>query len=457
MKKKILLFMSCLSVLFVMCTFSAPAYAADIIASGSCGYDSAHMKNTDDATFVLYSDGNFVVSGTGGIGPNAFNNKAFSNDIKYVTINEGITDIKYTFSGCTSLKSVTISDSVKDMSGAFRDCTNLTKITVPNGVTDITESFVGCTSLTDVNIPNSVTNIDCTFLGCSSLTEITIPASVTTMYSGYYDRNRYSSAMEHCQNFSGCKLLKKINVSSDSKTFKSVDGVLFSKDGKTLFQYPAGKSGDSYSVSPGTTAIGQGAFDDCVNLKQITLNNGLKDIGPGVFAGCGIETLSFPSSMTYIPSGLYNTNLKKIFIPASVKQLGNGNSEQIFYVNKDESLDLDVYFEGSKEDWDNMEWQILLEKYEGLMKARIHYNATGLPPEAVPCFTVSGSTVTNTADTEQTAVVVCADYTDGALTDVNTQTLTFSAGESKRFSYGRGAAHKIFVWDSVENMRPLTI
>ncbi len=63
--------------------------------------------------------------------------------------------------------------------------------------------------------------------------------------------------------------------------------------------------------------------------------------------------------------------------------------------------------------------------------------------------------VTNVSGRTRTVTIIVADYTDGALTDIHTQTETFSAGESKQFTYGQGTEHKILVWDSIDGMRPL--
>lgn len=71
------------------------------------------------------------------------------------------------------------------------------------------------------------------------------------------------------------------------------------------------------------------------------------------------------------------------------------------------------------------------------------------------CFTVNGNTVTNTSEHMQSATVIIADYTDGALENVKTETVNFEKGEAKDFDFGNGTEHKIFVWDSLNSMIPL--
>ena len=106
------------------------------------------------------------------------------SELTDITIPSDITEIKYTFNGCTSLTSVTIPDSVTSIGkSAFKGCTSLTSITIPDSVTSIEyQAFYNCSSLTSVTIPDSVTSIgEGAFEYCTSLTSVTIPDSVTSI------------------------------------------------------------------------------------------------------------------------------------------------------------------------------------------------------------------------------------------------------------------------------------
>ena len=84
---------------------------------------------------------------------------------------------------------------------------------------------------------------------------------------------------------------------------RSIDGVLYSKDEKTLIAYPSGKDSASYTVNEKTTTIQNSAFYGNKNLETITLPKKLKKIG----------ALSF-----------YNTkSLKSIEIPKKVSTIGS--------------------------------------------------------------------------------------------------------------------------------------
>ena len=104
-------------------------------------------------------------------------------------------------------------------------------------------------------IPDSVTSIGhWAFSGCSSLTSIVIPDSVT-------------SIGQHA--FYHCNALASITVNANNPNYKSSDGNLYTKDGKTLIQYAVGKTDKTFTVPDGVTSIGDRAFDSCTALKDI--------------------------------------------------------------------------------------------------------------------------------------------------------------------------------------------
>ena len=57
--------------------------------------------------------------------------------------------------------------------------------------------------------------------------------------------------------------LEAIIVDPKNKNLKSVDGMLFSKDGTNLLKYPAKKAGKEYSIPDDVESICYGAFSGC--------------------------------------------------------------------------------------------------------------------------------------------------------------------------------------------------
>lgn len=104
--------------------------------------------------------------------------------------------------------------------------------------------------------------------------------------------------------FCGCYQLEHIECDSDY--FKSIDGVLFSADYKTLVCYPPSKRGDSYVIPESVVNIGQRAFENCRSLENIILPNSLINIGWGAFISCSsLRKIILPNSLTNIEAALF--------------------------------------------------------------------------------------------------------------------------------------------------------
>ena len=202
--------------------------------------------------------------------------------IQTVILENGVTSIgDRAFDDCNSMISVSIPNSVETIGyAAFCGCDSLTSIRIPDSVITLGDSvFCNCRSLSSITIPDSVISIgNSLFMRCDSLTSVTIPASVS----------EFSSDM-----FYGCGGLTEIIVDENNKFLASLDGVLFSKDMTSLFQYPACKIGDTYSIPEGVAEIFDVAFYFCNNLTSVTIPDSVTHIGNKAFEGCNNLTNVF--------------------------------------------------------------------------------------------------------------------------------------------------------------------
>ena len=250
----------------------------------------------------------------------------------------------FAFSGCEKLTSVSISSSVTNIgNAAFTVCANLTGINVddknpaycsvdgvlfdknktfilavpgarsgayviPDSVDTIKyNAFYGCKNLTSVSMPNSVTTIgNWAFADCDGLTSVTIPSSVTKMENGA---------------FASCSSLKDINVEKANPAYSSLSGVLFDKNQTVLWSYPCGRAG-SYIVPKSVTEI-KTAFKGCENLQDVTLLNGVTNIGYEAFCDCSnLTKVTIADSVIRFDNRVFTncTNLKEVYYSGDVTQ-----------------------------------------------------------------------------------------------------------------------------------------
>ena len=293
------------------------------------------------------------------------------------------------FADCVLLNSIDLPNSIMEIGeSAFSNCVALTSIVIPNSVTFIgSEAFANCVSLIDISIPNSVklmgefvfdscdlieyneingvkylgskdnpylylakvgtnssgVNIDenCRFIGsfafancssilyinlpsslvlisgnafynCTSLISITIPASV-----GYIDETA----------FTNCTSLKGIEISDDNDYYKSIDGNLYTKDGRVLIKYLTlgRKEQTSFKVPNFVDRIYHDAFRECDILRSVTIPPSMMYINDGAFYHCAsLTSINIPDSVLYIGNSAfqYCTLLNSIYIPDSVIYVG---------------------------------------------------------------------------------------------------------------------------------------
>ncbi len=307
--------------------------------------------------------------------------------VKKVVIEEGITSIAaHAFADCNNLTSIVIPDSVTRIEhSAFACCYSLRQITIPDKVTVIEDyTFDGCTGLKKIKLPPNLKKIGYrAFDGCHGLKLISIPASVETIearaFDGCLDLEKVTwegkSRLQEINPgaFLDCNIKKltipasvtkiqdstavsgayAIKVEKGNKKYKSKDGVLFSKDGKTLICYPRKRKAKTYRIPKGVRTIGTSAFyymfeidlgyhhlkkiimpdsvraiksrafNNLADVKIERLSKNLKRIEKDAFLGCDIMSLKLPNSLVYIGDLSFGNIKGTIVIPKNVKEIGS--------------------------------------------------------------------------------------------------------------------------------------
>ena len=203
-------------------------------------------------------------------------------------------------------------------------------------------------ALTEIVIPDEyegcpVTAIaDFAAVNLEYVTKITIGKNVSDIALWAFENSSNITAFE---------------VDDENPYFCDVDGVLFTKDMKTLLFYPLAKGiteeknekGEtiktaSYTIPEGVEVIRTKAFYKCTSLRHIVLPSSVTSIEEKAFFRCPIDELILPEGLTFIGKDAfaYCEALKETVIPESVTEIG----EYAFYNCR--GL-LDIKMEGEEE------------------------------------------------------------------------------------------------------------
>lgn len=175
-----------------------------------------------------------------------------------------------------SLGSITqLTGSTNSGNGLFIDCKELKKVVLPDGLTLIGHCcFQGCSSLSDINIPQSVEEIQTyAFNGTSSMNiDVVLP---------------------NLKTFTGTAIFKNSGI-------RSLD-----------------LRGSTVEVIPSSSNNYNGFCHGCINLKELYLNEALREIQTQAFYGCTnleIEELNLPNLETLGQNVFYEVKIKKMIL-----------------------------------------------------------------------------------------------------------------------------------------------
>jgi hypothetical protein len=279
-------------------------------------------------------------------------------------------------------------DVIKIGDNAFYLCEKLTEINIPYGVTKLGENaFLSCHGLQYINLPDSLIKLgESSFEECTSLTELKIPANVTSLTKGaiaycnkleklylprglsyigtemdgtiggainitqfpnltiYVYKNSYSEsyAIENSLNYKVIGTEYPVNggniyfdeetgliVSCDSSLTsvevpKTINGITVNGIGSYAFENCINLL--NVTMFDNITSIGRGAFSYCSKLNNVELSNKISRIEDNLFKECNsLENITIPSSVCYIGDSAfkYCTQLSYIDIPDGVTSIGS--------------------------------------------------------------------------------------------------------------------------------------
>ncbi|MCH5172089.1 MAG: leucine-rich repeat domain-containing protein [Erysipelotrichales bacterium] len=276
---------------------------------------------------------------------------------KYVdTINNEL------FLDAKSLTSVVLPSVGKDNTGiraignaAFKNAEKLTSIKFPkdaNGVETIKTisdaAFEG-SGIKSITIPKGISLLSTgTFRNCKSLEEV-----------NFYEDGALKTINSEC--FSGTTSLKEIKFPNTVELFYTA---VFKDSGVSKVELPTNRN---------FTTINKFFFQNCINLKEITIPENVETIEEETFKGCvNLTNITLGSKVKMISLSLFEdaSSLASIKIPNDATSIGQNafkncsSLESITIPNKVNSIGADafkddealenVYYEGTVEDWNKI-------------------------------------------------------------------------------------------------------
>ena len=258
--------------------------------------DEGAFKSDSGLTTVSFAEGNNAVV----IGKNAFNG---CSNLDSISWGKGISEIGHGAFGGTAVESVTFPDTVKTIGeSSFAQCKFLTTITLNEGLKTIGRAaFKGCSMLEGtIVIPSTVEEIQGGDLNWSAGSSYgwDYTTDVNNKGGAFYGTGIEELVIKKstvnvtigASAFENCKNLKKVTLANRCTDI-----------GEGAFYGDAALADLTMSDSENQLAIGKNAFRENVSLKELKLGSSVKSIGEGAFYGCtALESLTLNEGLETI-------------------------------------------------------------------------------------------------------------------------------------------------------------
>lgn len=237
-----------------------------------------------------------------------------TSSLPAVSLPGGVTTIGENAFSRSGIETLVIEDSPATVGRfAFSDCPKLRTVSLGNRVSAIgPAAFSQCPELREVTIPDSVETVgSAAFSNCMGLEYATLGRGLREYPEGFF--------------FGRASNLRRIEVSGDNPILKSLDGVVYSKDGETLVYLPEGYPGPVFFSPPGLKTVGARSFARSQNLTDIFFQEGLVTVENRAFGRSpNLKRVHFPSTVTFIDDKAFQDLpvLEKIYFGGDAPLIG---------------------------------------------------------------------------------------------------------------------------------------
>lgn len=185
-----------------------------------------------------------------------------------------------------------------------------------------------------VKLPNTVRIIKEMAFNCSDVESVDMGTGIEELQEGAFSVVRSLSSLSEIP--AGCvsidpngvflmnTSLKALNVAPDNPMYKSIDGVIYTKSGRTALAFPFGKSAE-FAFPDEVDTISANFMNTNKAIEKITFPANLKFIDRNAFTYCTnmVATNYLPQSLEVIAANAFsNCRVLEVTVPSSVKEIG---------------------------------------------------------------------------------------------------------------------------------------
>ena len=194
---------------------------------------------------------------------------------------------RYVFSG--NGHTVIIEEGITTLRDkSFKNWQNLETLVLPSTLRAVgKDAFCyNMSNLSALTLPDGLETIgDGSFSDMSKLETLRLPSSLRTLGKGALNR---------------CDKLQAYEIAEENQYFKTIDGILYSKDGRMLVRYPTGREG-RFEVPVDVEEIDPSAFDLNEKMTILTIPEGVTALPSDLLWRCHTLTeVYIPSTVTKI-------------------------------------------------------------------------------------------------------------------------------------------------------------
>ena len=265
-----------------------------VISLNFLSKDVSASKKSDLNVTASLKSGVYTISGKGKMTDSAKPKASQKNKIKKVVIKKGVTSIP---------------------EKAFKDCTNVSMVNISSTVKEIgMQAFAG-TSIKNIVIPKTVKEIGWGICqDCDLLETMTLPGEIGVKEPSKKDmlapfvigkkslkKVIFSTPLRFIDLVSLVGDCENFEVSSDDPKYKTIDGLMYTKDAKTLVRIPYARSEAVIADGCKKVAVGSYSYSASGNYES------------DIYNGCGaLKNIVFSESVNEVTDRVYSDHISFI-------------------------------------------------------------------------------------------------------------------------------------------------